>query len=172
MLDWGRYNDRVRDLTPRNELLAPGSTPFDSPFVYRSSSLQFNIADYGHTLLTEFLQSGGKLKHAEFHTPADLAALAEPVVINCTGYGARALWGDRTITPVRGQIAWLAPQPEVRYGLYYRQVTVLPRPDGIVVQYLGGGDMWGYGVEDERPDRAEAEAAVATIARLFGGGAA
>ncbi|MBW8892155.1 MAG: hypothetical protein JF617_08360 [Burkholderiales bacterium] len=68
---------------------------------------------------------------------------------------------------MRGQIAWLAPQPEVRYGVYYKHVSVLPRPDGIVVQQVGDSDQWGYGVEDERPDRAEAEAAVATIAELY-----
>ncbi|MGH1558574.1 hypothetical protein ACRAWD_14350 [Caulobacter segnis] len=28
---------------------------------------------------------------------------------------------------MRGQIAWLIPQPELRYGLYYRNVSVLPR---------------------------------------------
>ena len=34
-------------------------------------------------------------------------------MINCPGYGARALWKDESIIPVRGQIAWLIPQREV-----------------------------------------------------------
>jgi len=41
----------------------------------------------------------------EFHAPQDLAALPESVIINCTGYGARQLWTDDSIVPVRGQIA-------------------------------------------------------------------
>jgi len=46
-------------------------------------------------------------------------------------------------------------------------VNVLPRPDGIVVQYGGDSEMWGYGSEDETPDMAEAEASIRTIAPLF-----
>ena len=44
------------------------------------------------------------------NTPADLAVLKQKVVVNCTGYGARALWKDESIVPVRGQIAWLIPR--------------------------------------------------------------
>jgi hypothetical protein len=54
--------------------------------------------------------------------------------------------GDESIVPVRGQIAWLAPQPEVHYGLYYNSVSILPRSDGIVVQYVGDSDMFGVGI--------------------------
>jgi glycine/D-amino acid oxidase-like deaminating enzyme len=88
-------------------------------------------------------------------------------VINCPGYGGRALWRDETIVPVRGQIGWLIPQPEVSYGLYYKDVSVIPRRDGIVVQAVEGGDMKGYNDADETVDRAESERAVATLAELF-----
>jgi glycine/D-amino acid oxidase-like deaminating enzyme len=91
------------------------------------------------------------------------------VIVNCTGYGARALMGDDSIVPVRGQIAWLAPQPEVHYGLYYKSVSILPRSDGIVVQYVGDSDMFGVGIAEETPDRGEAERAIATVAPLFAG---
>jgi len=90
------------------------------------------------------------------------------VVINCPGYGARALCRDESVTPVRGQIAWLIPQPEVDYGLYYHHVGMVSRRDGIVVQALWGGDMLGYGVDQEVVDRAEAERAVKTLAELYG----
>src|SRR5262249_8354882 len=115
----------------------------------------FNISDYGHTLLNDFFIAGGQFKHANFHAPSQIAALGKSAVINCTGYGARALWKDETITPVRGQIARLIPQPAVRYGLSYRDVFVVPRRDGIVVQAVEGGDMKGFGDADEAIDRAE-----------------
>ncbi|MFZ5670866.1 MAG: FAD-dependent oxidoreductase [Pseudomonadota bacterium] len=95
--------------------------------------------------------------------------MRQKVIVNCTGYGARALWKDETIIPVRGQIAWLIPQEEVDYELYYRHVSVVPRPDGMVVQYTGLSDMWGYGDEDETPDRGEAEAAVKVIGDIYAG---
>jgi glycine/D-amino acid oxidase-like deaminating enzyme len=166
-LDFAEYGDRIRDLTPRPVLLPRDATPFDAAAVYRSEGMIFNIADYGHTLLSDFLVAGGEIRRAEFHAPAELAALAEKVVINCPGFGARALWGDNSVTPVRGQIAWLIPQPEIRYSLYYDAVGVVPRRDGIVVQALDGGDMKGYGDDNETPDRAEAEQAVRTIERLY-----
>ena len=166
------YGERLHDIVPQFHDLSAGEHPFPVARVRHGASMQFNVTDLAHMLTTDFLTEGGRIEAMTFDTPADLARLKEPVVVNCTGYGARALWKDDTITPVRGQIAWLAPQPEVRYGLYYRHVSVLPRPDGIVVQQVGDSDMWGYGVDDERPDRAEAENAVATIAGLFGKAAA
>jgi glycine/D-amino acid oxidase-like deaminating enzyme len=166
-LGFGSYHQRIRDLTPRNEILPPGSTPFPAPHVARNSTLMFNIADYGHTLLTDFLAAGGRIERREFHDPSELGQLKEKVVINCPGYGARALWKDESIVPVRGQIAWLIPQPEVNYGVFYRDVNVLPRRDGMVVQALEGGDMKGYNNDHEVVDRAEADHAVGVMAELY-----
>jgi D-amino-acid oxidase len=161
------YGGRLRDLTPRYRVLSAGEHPFPMARVRHGTSMQFNIAALSHLLTNDFLMEGGRIVTMTFNTPADLARLKEPVVVNCTGYGARALWKDETIAPVRGQIAWLAPQPEVRYGLYYRHVLVLPRPDGIAVQQAGESDMFGYGVADEIADRREAEDAISTIATLY-----
>ena len=166
-LDFGSYHERIPDLTPRAQLLPAGASPFDAPFVHRGETLMFNIADYGHTLMTDFLLAGGQLRRMEFHAPSELAALDEKVVINCPGYGGRSLWKDESITPVRGQIAWLIPQPEVTYGVLYKGVNLLSRSDGIVVQSVGGGDMAGYGDDNETPDRADAERNVKTVAELF-----
>jgi glycine/D-amino acid oxidase-like deaminating enzyme len=91
------------------------------------------------------------------------------VVINATGYGARALWKDESIVPVRGQIAWLIPQPEVNYGVFYKNVGVLARRDGIVVQDVGKGEMDGYNDSNEEPNRAAAESAVQVVAEFMGG---
>lgn len=82
-------------------------------------------------------------------------------------YGARALWRDESVVPVRGQIAWLIPQPEVAYGLYYKGVGAISRRDGMVIQYSGADESYGYNDANEAPDRAEAERAIATIAPLF-----
>jgi glycine/D-amino acid oxidase-like deaminating enzyme len=161
------YRDRIRDLVPRAEALPPEASPFAGSTVSRASSLMFNIADYGHTLFTDFLLAGGQIRRREFHTPAEYGELEEKVVINCPGYGARALWNDASITPVRGQIGVLVPQPEIDYALYYKGVAMVPRRDGIVVQALWGGDMRGYGDDHEVVDRAESEEAVAVLAGLM-----
>src|SRR6185312_7254065 len=111
---------------------------------------------YGHTLMTDFLLAGGKVQRREFNAPAEIAALPQKVVINCPGYGARALWKDESIVPVRGQIAWLIPQDDVSYGVIWDGVNALSRRDGIVLQMLEGGDMRGYGDDNETPDHDEA----------------
>jgi len=162
------YADRVRDITPRGMSLEPGQHPFPTRYVRRGSSMQFNVAEYAHLLTTDFLLAGGRIETMTFNSPADLSALKQKVVVNCTGYGARTLWKDESVIPVRGQIAWLIPQPEVRYGLYYKHVSVLPRHDGIVVQYVGETEAWGYDDANEVASRSEAEAAIAAIAGLYG----
>ncbi len=167
-LGFGQYHDSIRDLTPKAQLMPGGETPFDAPYVYRTEGMIFNLADYGHQLMSDFLAAGGAFQHAEFHAPAEIAALKEKVVINCPGYGARALWKDESITPVRGQIAWLIPQPEVNYGVFYKGVSVYSRTDGVLVQSVSGGDIRGYGDANETIDRAEAESGVATLAELYG----
>jgi glycine/D-amino acid oxidase-like deaminating enzyme len=127
----------------------------------------FNLASYSQMLLTQFRIAGGRIEHREFHDPDELATLPEKVVINCTGYGARALWRDESVVPVRGQHAYLIPQADFDYALAYRDVNVIPRSDGIVVQAVSGGDMRGYKNESLAPDRQEADAAVQTLATLF-----
>jgi len=167
-LEFATYGERIRDITPRPEILPAGATPFSDGPVRRTSLMQYNVADYAHTLMADFLAAGGRVERREFHSLSDLAGLKEKVVINCPGYGARALCKDESVTPVRGQIGWLIPQPEVNYGVYYRNVSMLSRRDGIVVQALWGGDMFGFGNDQEVIDRAETEHAISILAELYG----
>jgi len=161
------YGQRLAGLTSPYRRLPADENPFPVAHASLGTSMQFNIAALGQRLTDDFLRAGGRIVDMTFDTPADLARLREPVVVNCTGYGARALWRDESVVPVRGQIAWLKPQPEIRYGLFYRHVLMLPHPEGIVVQETGRNDMYGYGIADETPDRSEAEAALATLAALY-----
>ena len=160
------YAGLLNDIVPQSHALDRLQHPF--PVAARvGPNMQFNIAELGHRLTADFLAEGGRIEQRTFRSPGDLAALAEPVVVNCTGYGARALFGDDSLIPVRGQMAWLPPQPEVRYSVYYDGVGLISRPDGVGVQALRGGDMVGYGDAKETIDRAEAEAAIARAAVLF-----
>jgi glycine/D-amino acid oxidase-like deaminating enzyme len=152
---------------PRGRDLAPGDHRFPVARARVATTMLFNVSELMHRLTTDFLLEGGTIIPMTFDTPADLARLTEPVVVNCTGYGARALWKDETITPFRGQIAWLAAQPEAHYGLIYRGVSVLSRPDGVVVQQIGENDMYGMGIDNETADPAESRAAIETVAPLF-----
>jgi D-amino-acid oxidase len=166
-LDFAEYHQRIRDLMPLSQDLPPQETPFPVRAVRRGSTMMFNIADYGHTLMLDFLAAGGRFERREFHSLAELGHLKENVVINCPGYGARALCQDESVVPVRGQIGWLIPQPEVNYGVAYNGVFALARKDGICIQRTEGGDMKGYGDDNETVNRAESEDAVKIIADLY-----
>ncbi|MEI9891008.1 MAG: FAD-dependent oxidoreductase [Caulobacteraceae bacterium] len=128
------YHHLIDDLNPRRERLPAEASPFDAPYVYRSSSMMFNLRSYGHTLMMDFLAAGGQFVRTEFHEPAELARLPQKVVINCPGFAARDWWKDQSLTPVRGQISWLLPQHEVNYGVAFENVNALSRTDGIVIQ--------------------------------------
>jgi glycine/D-amino acid oxidase-like deaminating enzyme len=159
--------DLLGDLIPRSEQFGPGTHPFRDRYLRRNSFMMFNIAPYARLLMSDFLENRGRIEIAEFRTPAELATLREKVVINATGYGARALFGDESITPVRGQLARMIPQPEINYGLLYKGVSFLPRRDGLVFQVLGADDYYGFNDDTTVADRAEAELAVNTIAELY-----
>jgi glycine/D-amino acid oxidase-like deaminating enzyme len=158
----------LRDLRVLPQTLAPGQHPFRVPFVRRSSRMVFNLATYSRLLVNDFLLAGGEFETVEFKSAKEFAGIREKTLINCTGYGARALLGDESIIPVRGQTARLIPQAEVTYGLSYssQHVSMTPRRDGLVVQAGWPGD---FNNTDATPDRAVAEAAVASLAALFPG---
>jgi glycine/D-amino acid oxidase-like deaminating enzyme len=156
----------IPDLIPRSEAFRPGSHPFSERYVQRNTMMMFNISSYARLLMADFLANGGKIEISEFHAPGDFAKLREKTLINATGYGSRALFGDESVTPVRGQLARMIPQPDINYGLFYKGVSFVPRRDGLVFQAVGD-DYYGFSDATTIPDRAEAELAVNTIAGLY-----
>jgi len=128
--------------------------------------MTFNIASYQRLLMEDFLREGGELQTREFVHPREFAGLHERVIVNCTGYGARALMGDDSVIPVRGQTARLVPQPEVDYLVAYRghNLVAVPRRDGILVATQEPGD---FGNADASVDRGVSERAVERLAWLF-----
>ena len=155
------------DLMPAPVDLQPGSHPFGQRYVRRNSQLMFNLSSYSRILLEDFTSSGGRIEITEFKSPADFARVKEKTLVNCTGYGARALLGDTSLIPVRGQITRLISQSDATYGLRYKDVSFVPRRDGLLLQVTGENDYYGYGDETTVADHAEAEHAVTTIASLF-----
>jgi len=157
----------IDDLIPDRPVLAPGTHALGARYLRRATFMMFNLTAYARLLLSDFLAAGGRIRIAEFHAPADFAALPQRTLVNATGYGARALFGDQSLTPVRGQLARMIPQPDIRYGLFYKDVSFVPRRDGMVFQVVGESDYYGYDDETTVADPAEARHAVETIASLF-----
>jgi hypothetical protein len=68
-------------------------------------------------------------------------------------------------------LARVIPQPEVNYGIFYKDVSFVPRRDGLVFQMVGEDDYFGFNDDTAIPDRSEADRAVNSIAGLFSGDA-
>jgi glycine/D-amino acid oxidase-like deaminating enzyme len=165
--DFAHYEPRIADITPDLQDLPPGTHPFPTKYASRTSRMTFNIADYSRQLMNDFLIAGGVIETREFQSPQDVASVPQRVIINCPGYGGRKLWSDESIVPVRGQIAWLIPQEDVHYSLLYKDLNVVARRDGIVVQPIPGGDDYGWNDANEEPNQQEAEAGVLLLKELF-----
>ena len=109
-------------------VLGPGEHPFPSPYAIWRRQMRIEPSIYLDALVRDFLLFGGRLVIRAFDTPRDLMALDENLIVNCTGLGARTLFGDETMFPVKGQLTVLIPQPEVNYSC-----RAMPRRDGIAL---------------------------------------
>ena len=133
---------------PRNRLLRPDEHPFPWTSVASYDTLYVETGRYLRQMLRDVQIAGGRIRIRDFATPADLAALPEGLIFNCTGLGSRALFNDMELKPARGQVAILMPQPEIRYA-FTGDGYMFPRPDGII---LGGTfelDEWDTTPEPE-----------------------
>ena len=158
---------RVRDLSPPSSRIEPDAHPFPTPRASRWEGMVFNVTSYMDRLTRDYLLRGGKMVRRDFPNRNAILALSEPVIVNCTGYGAKDLWGDDSLAPVRGQINWMTPQSDARYGVYYNNVSAISRRDGIIVQYTGPNNDYGFGDESETADPVETTKAMTTLAPLF-----
>ncbi len=127
--------DLVRDLFPEAGRLEPEEHPFPRRYVRRFTTMHIEPATYLRRLMQDFVLRGGRIVVRQFQTLDDVAQLDEPIVLNCTGFGARDLVGDPHMIPIKGQLTVLLPQPEVNYITIAEGLYMMPRSDGIV---LGG----------------------------------
>ena len=144
--------------------LSASEHPFPVDNLTRYDTISVETGRFLAQLLEDIQQAAGKVEVRRFETPTDLAALPEKLIFNCTGLGSHALFGDQELIPVRGQLAILLPQPEVRYAFTGDAGYMFPRPDGII---LGG--TFERNVWDTTPDPADIARIIRSHQQLFGG---
>ncbi len=160
----GGLVESIRDLLPEFEDMATGTHPFAGKFVRRYDGMIVEPPIYLPAMLTDVRVAGGKVVVREMKSLEEVQGLPEKLVFNCTGLGAKALFGDAELTPVRGQLTFLLPQPEVTYATVYENTYMFSRRDGVL---LGGThEMGDWNLE---PDGATKAAILAKQAKLFGG---
>ena len=129
------------DLYPAQQAHRDPENYFGFPFVRQYSTMLIEPQTYLRALLRDFYTAGGKLIVKEFRDRRELMRLPERVIFNCTGLGARALFKDEKLYPVRGQLEVLLPQPEIDY-CYLGPGHMFPRRDGIVLGGTFDHDDW------------------------------
>jgi glycine/D-amino acid oxidase-like deaminating enzyme len=146
---------------PGFEVLPKGEHPFGPIEVARWFKMLIEPPIYLEALVQDFLRAGGRIVVREFQDVPSLLLLPEPLVANCTGLGARALFGDEGLIPAKGQLVVLLPQPEVDY-IVDIVGDMCPRRDGVL---LGG--TWETDVWSLEPNHQAVERILARQAEFF-----
>lgn len=149
-------------LYPEIHTFGPGEHPFPTRYATRFLTMLIEPNRYLRALERDYLAHGGRIVVRTFGSLAEALSLDEPLVMNCTGLGAKTLAGDEELEPVRGQLSVLAVQPAIDYVTLHRDRYMFPRSDGIV---LGG--TFQHGDYDLAPDAATERRVVADHAAFF-----
>ena len=120
---------------PEMKVIPQGQHAFGDLYCAQFDGMLIEPPLFLDALTTDFRIAGGKFVVGEIHTPAEIQALSQKLVFNCTGLGAKALFNDAELTPVRGQLTFLVPQPEVTYATIFEDTYMFSRHDGVL---LGG----------------------------------
>jgi D-amino-acid oxidase len=150
------YLRELPELYPLVADLEPHEHPFPASYVQRVVTMMVEPAAYLRRIRADFHQAGGRLVMKSFGNVSEVLALSEPVIFNCTGLGAARLFDDDELVPVKGQLVFILPDPEVDYltsGGGAGMLHMVPRKGEIV---LGGthdhGD-WTTQVDPDETDR-------------------
>ena len=141
-----------------NVVLGPGEHPFPTPYAIQRPEMRFEPSIYLDALSQDVIAFGGKVRIRRFETPRDFMTLEESLIVNCTGLGAKALFGDNDLVPLKGQLVVLIPQDEVNYSTNggVRVATAEPgigihmmaRKDGIILGGTSERDVWTLDVNE------------------------
>jgi glycine/D-amino acid oxidase-like deaminating enzyme len=152
----------IRDLVADRRYLDASENPFPFMYAFQFQTMLIEPNRYLPAMLDDVRLAGGKIAVREVRSVDELQTLPERVIVNCTGLGAKALFGDEELTPVKGQLTFMLPQPEVDYITLPPDLYMFPRSDGIL---LGGTHEMG--VWTLEPDLAAKQRIIAEHARIF-----
>jgi glycine/D-amino acid oxidase-like deaminating enzyme len=122
--------------------LAPSENPFPYPWVRQFDTMLIEPNTYLPAVLQDFRIAGGQIEVREIRELAELQTLPQSVIVNCTGLGAKALFGDEELIPVKGQLTILLPQPEIAYCTLPDDLYMFPRSDGILLGGTHEAGVW------------------------------
>jgi D-amino-acid oxidase len=66
-------------------------------------------------LIRDLKAKGVAFQQRDFRTVDDIGSLTQPVIVNCTGYGSKQLFGDLALTAQRGHLVVLPNPQNLKY---------------------------------------------------------
>jgi glycine/D-amino acid oxidase-like deaminating enzyme len=163
-------------LLPAQQLLQPGEHPFPTKYAMYRQTLRIDPAIYLEALIRDLTRFGGRIAIRKFDTPQDLMTLTEPVIVNATGLGAKDLFKDDDLVPLKGQLTVLLPQSDVNYqtsgGLIPAppgalDIHMMPRRDGIALGGTSQRGVWTLEPSDAERTRV-VESHIAFFSKMTG----
>src|SRR5690242_1284262 len=83
----------IETFPPIDRMLSRAEHPFPWSGTLRYDTMYVETGRYLRQMVKDVQIAGGRIEIRSFATPADIAALPEPLVFNCTGLGSRQLFG-------------------------------------------------------------------------------
>jgi len=152
-------------LLPDARPCRPSELPADYPHGVRYTAPLVDMPAHLSYLTQRLHAAGGTIEISPVATLQEAAALA-PIVLNCTGMGARALAGDGTLCPVRGQQLvttnpGISQFTEVDTGDSPDLIAIYPHEDHLVLGGTAEPGRW-----DRQPSPQTAAAILARTTAL------
>jgi hypothetical protein len=151
------HENKGFDLYTPSDVVAPyrtGNLPFEhlNAVGREYSTWLMNPTILLPKLIADLKEAKATFEAKTFASRDEVLALPQTVIVNCTGYGARALFGDETVVPQRGHLVVLK-KTEAKQFYFFSGGCMNPvisyafcRQDDIVI---GGTVVSG----DDRPQR-------------------
>lgn len=152
----------LSDILPNFEAEVDDSLP--EGFLFRVSFDTFVIetGPYLQKLLTDFIEAGGQVIEKTFEDYGDIFQLKESVIFNCLGLGAKQIFSDQDLKPVKGQLLFHKPI-ELNIALGCDEYCLVPRSDALIF-----GALWQEEFTSIEPTQENSDMIWSKVCELLG----
>ena len=160
----GNFDSCPRDVipAPRNFAHLPFAHLTSAGYAYSTQLVEPPI--FLAKMQADLAAAGVPMVQRTFASLGEVSSLAETVVVNCTGLGAKQICGDGLMHAVKGQLVLLPPQPALHYLFAGHHGYLFPRQDCVVV---GGSEEMD--ATDATPNLSICKAILANMKAVFAG---
>lgn len=122
------YSSIVKNFRREKPLIINGEYDFEWSF----DTFVIESPVYMQALYNDFIARGGKLIRRRFESIGDILSLPESIIFNCTGMGAKKLFSDEDLEPIKGQLIFHEPV-NISHSISDGVFCVIPRSDALVL---------------------------------------